>query len=368
MPVTPLSDRLTENRIPLGEYCGVETARSFGDSRAEFAALGRGAAVYDLGWRAHFSVGGADRVRWLNGMVSNNIRDLPAGHGNYNFLLNAHGHIQGDLYICNRGDDLLAATDRAQLDKVLQLLRKYIIMDQVEIAEVPGLTALGIQGPQAGQVLDKAGFQGPRPQPTEWSEVSCGSQHGLLVRRGPERFLGYELWMPAADAPALWDTLVAAGATRAGAEALEMFRVAAGIPRCGVDIRDRDLPQETGQMQALNFSKGCYLGQEIVERIRSRGGVRRTFTGLALEGAIPSPTLPGGPEQGGAPAKIQAEGREVGEITSVAVIPLPTPGGPGPDRVVALGYLRREFAKPGATVQVNGVAGVVTPLPFTLAF
>jgi folate-binding protein YgfZ len=363
MPITPLSDMLAGKGARLGEYCGADTALSFGDPRGEFAALARGAAVYDLGWRAHFSVEGKDRVRWLNGMVSNNIRDLPAGHGNYNFLLNAQGHIQGDLYICNRGEDFVAETDRGQLDKVLQQLRKYIIMDQVEIVELPKLTAIGIQGPKADQVLQKAGLGGKGPRPGEWEEATLGSRPMSMVRREAERFTIYELRMPAAEAPAAWEALVAAGATPAGTEALEGFRVAAGIPRYGVDIRERDLPQETGQTQALNFSKGCYLGQEIVERIRSRGNVHRTFSGLVVDGPLPA-----------AGAKIQAEGRDVGEITSAAVVPLlplaeePGKNGEPAGRILALGYVRREFARPGSAVQVNGAVGAVTQLPFPEAF
>ena len=150
------------------------------------------------------------------------------------------------------------------------------------------------------------------------------------------------------EAPSIWDTLVAAGAVPVGVEALEMFRVTAGSPRYGVDIRERDLPQETAQMQALNFAKGCYIGQEIVERIRSRGNVHRTFTGFTVEGTTP---LPG--------AKIHGAGKEIGEITTA----LPVPAGER-DRVLALGYVRREAAKPGSALQVDGGAVIVTDLPF----
>ena len=110
--------------------------------------------------------------------------------------------------------------------------------------------------------------------------------------------------------------------------ALNFFRIAKGIPQFGVDIRERDLPQETGQMRALNFTKGCYLGQEIVERIRSRGAVHRQFGAFTVEGELPARGM-----------KIQAEGKDVGEVTTSAILPLA-----GGDRKVALGYLRREAA------------------------
>ena len=145
----------------------------------------------------------------------------------------------------------------------------------------------------------------------------------------------------------MWDVeaLAVAGAAPVGAEALEMWRITAGIPRYGVDIRERDLPQETGQEHALSFTKGCYIGQEIVERIRSRGGVHRGFTGFRFDGQAP----PVG-------AKIEREGREVGEITSVAVLPS--------GQAVGLGYLRREAGGPGTAIEVGGVQATVTELPF----
>ena len=128
----------------------------------------------------------------------------------------------------------------------------------------------------------------------------------------------------------LWDALRKAGARPTGTAALNLFRISRGIPQFGVDIRERDLPQETGQTRALNFTKGCYLGQEIVERIRSRGAVHRQFTAFAVEGALPEP---------GAKIVSGEENQEVGEITSSAILPLAEG-----DRPVALGYLRREAA------------------------
>jgi len=151
---------------------------------------------------------------------------------------------------------------------------------------------------------------------------------------------------PPENAGGMWEALAAAGATPVGAEALELWRIVAGIPRYGIDIRERDLPQETGQEHALNFTKGCYIGQEIVERIRSRGAVHRGFTGFCFTG----PTPPAG-------TKIERDGREVGEITSVAVLPS--------GQAVGLGYLRREAGGPGTTIEVGGVQATVAELPFT---
>ena len=137
------------------------------------------------------------------------------------------------------------------------------------------------------------------------------------------------------------------GSEAVGNAAVELLRIAAGIPRYGVDIRERDLPQETEQERALNFVKGCYVGQEIVERIRSRGQVRRKFTGFEIHGALPAPG-----------SKIQVDGKDVGEITSAASLPLA-----GGDRPVALGYIRREVATPGRIVDAGGSEARIANLP-----
>jgi aminomethyltransferase len=145
---------------------------------------------------------------------------------------------------------------------------------------------------------------------------------------------------------------VNAAATPVGTAALDLLRIASGIPRYGQDIRERDLPQETEQQRALHFTKGCYIGQEIVERIRSRGNVHRKFAGFEVQPPLPAPGT-----------KIQADGKEIGEITSVAT--LPTTGG---ERPVALGYMRREFAVPGKEVEADGVKLKLTDLPFAEVF
>ena len=143
----------------------------------------------------------------------------------------------------------------------------------------------------------------------------------------------------------MWDALAAGGAQPAGTQALEMFRLAAGIPRYGQDITERYLPQETDQQQALNFKKGCYIGQEIVERIHSRALLHRKLTGLEVDGAPPAPG-----------AKIQQDGKEVGEITSA----LSVPGSQG-DCTLALGYLRTEATAGNAELSVDGRARRRTP-------
>jgi folate-binding protein YgfZ len=331
----------------VSEYRGATTAVRFGDPQAEFAALRGGCGVYDLGFRAKISLTGGDRTRWLNGMVTNNIRDLAAGQGLYAFLLNPQGKILGDLYAYNRGESVVVDTDCGQLEKILATFDHYIIMDDVEVTNLSEqITALGIVGPKAHSVLAAAGFEIPEMPPLQVQSVMWRGTECTLVRGQDEKNISYEIWLPPTVVRTPWEALLAAGATPVGSEALELQRIVAGIPTYGVDIRERDLPQETEQARALNFSKGCYVGQEIVERIRSRGAVHRKFTGFVAEGA--AQIAPG--------TKIVAGEKEVGEITSSAVLE-------SAEKTVALGYIRREVGVPGREVTIGTVRATVVQLP-----
>lgn len=350
MGKTALTDKFSTSGARIGEYCGADTVLAFADTRPEFEALRSSCAVYDLGWRSKIIVSGKDRVRWLNGMITNNIRDLQPGYGNYNFLLTPQGHVQGDLYAYNRGEYLILGTEAFQISVLLERLAKYIIMDKVELEDVSDrLTAIAVQGPKCQEVLKASGLNAPAVVPMQVADFEWNGVGLSVTRMASEKFVTYELWMSVENAPTVWDALVSAGATPVGMDALELFRVAAGIPRFGQDIRDRDLPQETAQTQALNFNKGCYIGQEIVERIRARGAVHRTLTGLVLDGD--APPLPG--------SKISANGKDVGEITSALRVPSATG-----ERTLALGIVRREAAKPGTQVQIGELAATIAELPF----
>jgi folate-binding protein YgfZ len=335
-----------------GEYRGATTAARFGDPQAEWAELRSGCAVYDLGYRAQISLTGADRVRWLNGMVTNNIRDLAGGRGAYAFLLNPQGHILGDLYAYNRGESILVATDSSQVEKILATFDHYIIMDDVEVANLTEkITALGIAGPKARELMRKAAIELPDLHPLQLHEIQCDCDCGCLqctIVRTDDAVESYEIWLTAEHVKPLWDQLVKSGASPTGSDAIELQRVVSGIPRYGVDIRERDLPQETEQARALNFNKGCYIGQEIVERIRSRGAVHRKFAGFVLEG---TPSI-------AARTKVVAAEKEIGEITSSATIRVGDT-----ERTIALGYIRREAGTPGREVMIGSAQATVVQLP-----
>ena len=240
-------------------------------------------------------------------------------------------------------------TDSAQAEKILATFDHYIIMDDVEVANLSEqLTVLGIAGPKSNGVLTAAGFTIPEMQPLQVKSATWQGAECALVRGEDEERLSYEVWLSPDRVRQLWEALRAAGAAPVGSEALEMQRIVSGIPRYGVDIRERDLPQETEQARALNFNKGCYVGQEIVERIRSRGAVHRKFTGFMADGA--------GKISVG--LKIAAGGKDVGEITSAASV-----RASGRDKTVALGYIRREVGVPGREVTIGDAKATVVQLP-----
>jgi len=323
-----------------------QNASGVTDSRRELTALVAGCGIYRPD-RALISLTGRDRVRWVNGMVSNNIRDLASGNGVYAFVLTPQGHIQADLYAFNRGESLLIETERAQLAGLLQIFRKYIIMDKVEIEDLSEKTAVfSMTGPKSGEVVASLGLT-ETLEPLQLADVNWNGAAHKLIRGDNPCFPNYELWVPAEQAESVWNTLLQAGGVEVHEATLETFRILCGIPKVGQDIREKTLPHETGQERALNFNKGCYIGQEIVERIRSRGAVHKAFLGFEVEGPVPS-----------AGTKIQSEGKDVGEITSVAAEPLN-------EKRLALGYLRREFMAPEKTLTAGKARVKATTLPFS---
>ncbi|MHB8218688.1 MAG: CAF17-like 4Fe-4S cluster assembly/insertion protein YgfZ [Candidatus Sulfotelmatobacter sp.] len=362
MATTPLQEAIsaqTANKARparVSDYRGATVAERFADPQHEFSALLEGCGIYDLGFRARVSLTGGDRVRWLNGMVTSNIRDLAAGHGVYAFLLNPQGRILGDMYVYNQGKSLIVETDRSQVEKIIATFDHFIIMDDVEVTNVSQQqTALGLTGPESRAILNKAGIEVPNLEPLQMITPQCNCDCGCVQctviygEESPQE--SYEVWLAPSDVYKTWQALITAGATPVGSEALEMQRIAAGIPLYGVDIRERDLPQETEQTRALNFNKGCYVGQEIVERIRSRGNVHRKFTGFLLEDA--AEILAG--------AKIISAEKEVGEITSVAALRTGHE-----ERRIALGYIRREVGVPGREVTIGSSRATVIQLPLAV--
>jgi folate-binding protein YgfZ len=318
-------------------YLGVLSPQHLDAPEAESTAVFRSAAVHDLGWLRRIAVRGEDRERWLSGMVTNAVEGLPDGRGAYSLVLNAQGRIQGDLYTWRAnsasGDELELEIAADQTEALLCHFDKFIIMDDVELVPLPTEAALGLTGPQAEEILASIGL-------TPLAEAltsRAGNVDGIAVRlfRGYGTSIPhYQLWTAVEQIPALWQALLAAGAKPVGAAALEVQRIAEGIPAYGVDIQSRDLAQETAQTRALNFTKGCYLGQEIVERIRSRGQVHRHLRALELTSE--------GTELPVVGTELRLEGsaadaKAAGTLTSVAAVQLG-----GLRRIFAIGMVRAE--------------------------
>ena len=286
---TLLASQLASGASPsrLIDFHSTLTPQEFDAPAEEIAALARAAAAHDLGWMRRVSVRGEDRFRWLSGMVTNTVNDLPENGGAWNLVLNAQGRILGDLTVWRDEDRLELEIAADQYEKLMAHFDNFIIMDDVELVgqDPAAETAIGLTGRDAGQVLARMGLPTPASQMTwqrvEWNGIDLRIQHGYgtLAQH-------FELWTPQAGLTVLWRALSTAGARPVGVAALEAFRVAEAIPAYGIDIAEKDLPQETSQMRTLHFSKGCYLGQEIVERIRSRGNVHRHLRQLELDGPV----------------------------------------------------------------------------------
>ena len=314
----------------------------------ELEAIRTGAAIYPLTDRAFLRITGSDAARWLNGMVTNSIQSLAPGEGNYNFLLNAQGRIQADctIYRDPTADPIeyLMESDKSQIPTIQQLLDHFIIMDDVELAPLEK-SGIAIIGAKAFHALAQFSLGDNEEVLAAAAASPAGAfRTGLLGNDAlalipPSQAIPiYEGWFPTeAQANHLRDQLQALGAPELTPETLEAYRILSATPKFGQDIRDRDLPQETAQTHALHFAKGCYLGQEIVERIRSRGQVHRTFTAFTLTGQLPE-----------LPATLEANGKPAGELTSAIQIG---------DTLHALGYLRRE----AATQPLTYPGGTATP-------
>ena len=323
-------------------------------------------ALDQNGW---LEVRGSDRVRWLNGMVTNSIQALSPGEGCYSFVLNAQGRIQGDLMAWLEQDRILLETTRP--NSLAAWLERYIIMDDVELsvlspgADEPdsstentpagsGRQGLLLAGPEAEATLRDVLGINPLPAPLQFLGADCKGAAVQVFHAASPLVARFELWFSDAEACSRCATaLASAGVAEATHGDLDQLRLLEGTPLFGIDIRNKDLPQETAQTQALHFAKGCYLGQEIVERIRSRGAVHRTFSGFFVNGELPI---------AGTPILAQdAPERPVGEFTSSATIALP-----GGSVSVALGYIRRDVLDRNAALIYGGGTAEPASLPFRL--
>ena len=284
-----------------------------------YDALRNSAAWLDLSARGKIKLTGEDRARLLHAMTTNHIQQLTPGTGCYAFFLNDKGRILSDANILCRPDHFLLDLEPDAREKIYQHLDHFIIADDVTLEDAtPQLATIAVEGPKVAEVLQQAGA--PIPE-TEYSTIDWGSR--VVARLNSTGSIGFFIFVPMAEKSEFIAQIEAAGAVAADAEAFRVVRLEHGKPRYGEDISERFLAQEANQPRALHFSKGCYLGQEIVERVRSRGQIHRVLMPLALDSKTP-------PEPG---AKLQTADSKEAEITSAAY-------SPALDKVVALAYVR----------------------------
>jgi folate-binding protein YgfZ len=278
---------------------------------------------------------GADRLRFLNAYVTCDVKALQPGEGAYGFLTNPQGRILSDLVATAHGDRLWLQLPPGQEEAVTKHLGKYILADRVEIRPLEDMLPIILIGPRAAEALGGAEL----PPAGDWRHLRS-RVHGTevaLQRSGRLGAEAYTLWVSASVAGLLAERLLEGpGVTPAGFEALEILRTEAGIPRFGSDFGPENFPQETGAEEAVSYTKGCYLGQEVVARIHYRGGVQKGLRGLVFDAPAP---VPG--------AALLHDGREAGKAgTVVDSIALGSPAG--------LAILHRRAAEPGTRLEVQG--------------
>jgi aminomethyltransferase len=271
---------------------------------AGYEALRQGAAWLDLDSRGRIAARGRDRARLLHAVSSNEVKKMVPGESCYAFLLNPQGRIQADFHLLCQTDRFLLDTDPGLREKVYQHIRRYIIADQVELEDISAQTAsIGVEGPGAPALQAAAGDAVTAP-------FTVTGQPGFRIYCAPEQ------------KAAIVAALEAAGVVAATEADARLVRIENGKPLYGEDIRETTLPQETQQMQAISFTKGCYLGQEIVERIRAQGRVNKKLERIELEGD----------EAPAGGTKLQIDGHDA-EITSAV-------WSPQFGKVIAMAYVR----------------------------
>ncbi|HYJ80890.1 MAG TPA: glycine cleavage T C-terminal barrel domain-containing protein [Longimicrobiaceae bacterium] len=348
------------------EVGGRRVVRHYGDSLAEYRAVRESAGVAERCDRARIRLWGKDPVRMVQGLITNDLAGAPAGQGVYAALLTPKGRTIADLRAFRRdlptGVEVLLDLSRDALEGTREHLKKFVPPMFARWADASDeLAALGVYGPRAaelvGQVLgaDVGGMAEDANREALFDEVPVLVAATRYV--GLEE--GFDLFVPADAASALWKALVDAGARPVGQGALETLRIEAGRPRYGAELTEEVIPteafEETGLLgRAISFTKGCYTGQEVIIRIAHRGHVNRHLRGLLL-GDAPAAAP-------GTPLFNPASGRESGRLTSVAWSPRLA-------QTVALGYVRREV-EPGGTVRLGSAEGTearVVRLPFDAA-
>jgi folate-binding protein YgfZ len=325
--------------------------------KTDYQAILQGAAVADVMPRGMISVSGADRAGYLQGLLTNDIEALQPGTGCYSAWLTPQGRMMTDMHVIEGGDMLLLDVPAHVTTSVQRRLEDLIFTEDVQVADLTAdLSRVCIHGPEAAKFVEKA-----IPNVTgldDWIQY-CNTRSTfkdasvVVVRVDQLGVPGFVIYTPNDSNEQLRDTLLASGALLVGTEAIAATRIEAGIPLFGIDMDEEIIPLEAGiESRAISFTKGCYVGQEVVIRIldRGHGRIAKKLVGLCLD----SSTLP-------KPGTIlRVADHDVGTVTSVAYTPR--------SGAIALGYVHRDYVEPGSRIEVTGyekpISATVSALPF----
>lgn len=354
---SPLEERHRANGAEFGEEDGWLLPRRFGEPLEEYQAVRSGLGLMDLSHRTLLRFTGADRLSFLQGMVSNDVKGLATGEGIYAAFLDIKGKVLADARVFCANEIFLVELLESLKEKILTHLSRYLVADDVEITDWAGQYAtISLAGPKARPFFSE--FLPPEEIPSKelsHRTVSVGESDVRLVRSTHTGAEGFDLFIETKDFLPVMSYIQERGKRFSlrwiGTEAQEILRIEAGIPRYGVDIDEDNLLLETGLDQAVSFQKGCYLGQEVLERIRSRGHVNKKLVGIVLEGD----------KAAGRNDTIHAGEKEIGKVTSSIL-------SPALQRPLALGYIHCDYIQPGTPVTIDrtgkATPAVVSSLPF----
>jgi glycine cleavage system T protein len=339
---------------------GVELPESFTDVAEEYRAVRTCVGLIDASFRTQVRMSGEDRVGFLQGMLSNDVKSLKPGGGCAAALLTEQGRIVADLRVYALETEFLLDVDVRIKDSMINALSRFIIADDVELEDLSATqTTLALQGPLAARALATVAVMTPLAKEFDHQEAMIAGVSVRVVRVSETGEEGYEILAPREQAELVWQALWQAGASLGlrpiGHAALNSLRIEAGIPWYGVDMDEGRIVLEVGLEHAISFKKGCYLGQEVVERASARGHVNRKLSGLIVQLGDSSDPLPTQND------KLFHGEQEVGWITSVA-------WSPRLGCAIALGYVRREHLAAGTQLRIDRqgkpMIAEVTTLPF----
>jgi folate-binding protein YgfZ len=335
-----------------------ELVADYGDDPAEYRAIRESTGVLDFSFRGRICLTGNDRVRFLHGQITNDVKRLKTGEGCYAALTTAKGRMESDLNIFNLPDELLLDFEPGLTDRVSGRLEKFIVADDVQIVDAaPHYGLLTVQGPKAADVVKLVGLIENPPEKeftiAKITDETLGEIYLATLRR--LSMPGFDFFVPNASLGAVADKLIAAaksvGGRMCGWTAFESARIESGVPRFGPDMDESNLPMECIEGRAVSFNKGCYIGQEVLNRIHALGHVAKEFRGLRL-----ADDLAKLPNKGD---KLFHDGKEIGYITSAVKLAAQN---------VALGYVRREANKIGTELTMQTPDGPhpvkIVELPF----